>query len=82
MPASDSMSCDMRKCMYRLMYLLQYSRKYTIVQETGHFQKEVFNPPVLVSQLDFKMQDLFPVADEPEMTGFNHSCMYRSTPTS
>ena len=40
--------------------------------------KNLLDPPVLVSQLDFKMKNLFTVADEPEMTRFNNTCMYRT----
>jgi len=37
--------------------------------------QHTFNSPVLISKLDFEMQNLFSVADEPEMTRLYNSCV-------
>lgn len=41
-------------------------------------QKEFFDTPVLIPQLDFEMQDLLTLADKAEMARFNDPGMNRS----
>ena len=46
-----------------------------LFQCTGSFNKQPLNPTVLVTQMYFKMQYQFAMADETKMARFNDACM-------
>ena len=50
-------------------------RQKHALDEAFFVEHQLFNAPVLPSELDFKVQDVLAVADEAEMAGLDHSCV-------
>ncbi len=47
------------------------------LNQFSFIQEQLFYSPMLKSQLNFKMQNLLPITNKPEMPGFNDTGMHR-----